>query len=397
MNLKFLIINFIKIIFTASLFRISVMLSTFLLVFFLEPNSYGKWQLIKTMIGFLIILMEFGFFYSFNSLVNVQKYNFRSVLFSIFKFRFFIFLILLPFSIIYFKISNYINSEILIVCVLFFLVIFDYDLALDVIKKNNLLNLTRFLKFSIFVFLIFIFNNKLSINFILIFFILSFAISIIFQFIIYFNYEDKNKNHFNFSIKEIFKQNKNYFLIRFFSQLSIFSSLIITPFFLNFSEIAFLGILIALGELILLPTYQIQRFLLPRLHKNNIEQFMYPLIISSMIIVIGFLFFLFFGKDIIYLVLKEKYNIALLFFISKFMFLYAFIKNINVQINLILYNSNKDLFLKNITALVGIISIPFHLFFIINLNIIGLVISIILLEILFLILGIFYHKKNLNI
>lgn len=397
MNLKFLIINFIKIILTGSLFRISLMLSTFVLVFFLDPNSYGKWQLIKTTLGFSIILMEFGFFYSFNSLVNFQKYNFRSVLSSVFKFRFFTFLVMLPFSIIYFKISNYINSEILIICVLFFLVIFDYDLALDVIKKNNLLNLTRFLKFTTFVFLILSFSNKLSINFILIFYILSFAISIIFQFIIYFNYEDKNKNHFNFSIKEIFKQNRNYFLIRFFSQFYIFSSLIITPFFLNFSEIAFLGILIALGELILLPTYQIQRFLLPRLLKNNIKQFIYPLLISSMIILIGFLFFLFFGKDLIYLVLKEKYNIALLFFISKFMFLYAFIKNINVQINLILHNSNKDLFLKNITVLVGILSIPFHLFFIINLHIIGVIISIILLEILLLILGIFYHKKKLNI
>ena len=79
------------------------------------------------------------------------------------------------------------------------------------------------------------------------------------------------------------------------------------------------------------------------------------------------------------------------------MFLYAFIKNINVQINLILHNSNKDLFLKNITVLVGILSIPFHLFFIINLHIIGVIISIILLEILLLILGIFYHKKKLNI
>ena len=89
MNLKFLIINFIKIILTGSLFRISLMLSTFVLVFFLDPNSYGKWQLIKTTLGFSIILMEFGFFYSFNSLVNFQKYNFRSVLSSVFKFRFF--------------------------------------------------------------------------------------------------------------------------------------------------------------------------------------------------------------------------------------------------------------------------------------------------------------------
>jgi len=396
MKLKYYLINFFKLILTGSLFRISMMLSTFVLVFFLDPNSYGKWQLIKTTLSFLIILMEFGFFYSINSLVNFQKYNFRSVLFSVFKFRFFTFLVLLPFSIIYFKTSNYINSEILIICVLFFLLIFDYDLALDVIKKNNLVNLVRLLKFSIFCSLIFHYKNSLTINNILIFFIISHIFSIIFQYISFTNFKDKNKKIFSFSIQAIIKKNINFFLIRFFSQFIIVSSIIISPFFLTYDEIAYAGILIALGELILLPTYQVQRFLLPRLLKNNIKQFFYPIALSSIIILIGFFMFIFIGIDLMYLILKDKYNINFLFNLSKLMFFYAVIMNINVHINLILYNVNKYVILKNITVFVGIISLPIHIFFIHSLSIFGLVISIIILQILFFVFSLYFLlKKNL--
>jgi len=396
MKLKYYLINFFKLILTGSLFRISMMLSTFVLVFFLDPNSYGKWQLIKTTLSFLIILMEFGFFYSINSLVNFQKYNFRSVLFSVFKFRFFTFLVLLPFSIIYFKTSNYINSEILIICVLFFLLIFDYDLALDVIKKNNLVNLVRLLKFSIFCSLIFHYKNSLTINNILIFFIISHIFSIIFQYISFTNFKDKNKKIFSFSIQAIIKKNINFFLIRFFSQFIIVSSIIISPFFLTYDEIAYAGILIALGELILLPTYQVQRFLLPRLLKNNIKQFFYPIALSSIIILIGFFMFIFIGIDLMYLILKDKYNINFLFNLSKLMFFYAVIMNINVHINLILYNMNKYVILKNITVFVGIISLPIHIFFIHSLSIFGLVISIIILQILFFVFSLYFLlKKNL--
>jgi len=396
MNLKFYLKNFFNLIFTGTLFRISIFLSTFLLISFIDPFNYGKWQLIKSILGATIILFEFGFFYSFNNLVNIFNYNFKSVLFSVYKFRLFLNLLILPILIIYLAINNFDFASISIIILLFFLLIFDYDLALDVIKKNNLVNLVRLLKFSIFCSLIFHYKNSLTINNILIFFIISHIFSIIFQYISFTNFKDKNKKIFSFSIQAIIKKNINFFLIRFFSQFIIVSSIIISPFFLTYDEIAYAGILIALGELILLPTYQVQRFLLPRLLKNNIKQFFYPIALSSIIILIGFFMFIFIGIDLMYLILKDKYNINFLFNLSKLMFFYAVIMNINVHINLILYNVNKYVILKNITVFVGIISLPIHIFFIHSLSIFGLVISIIILQILFFIFSLYFLlKKNL--
>jgi len=67
------------------LFRVSSLLLSILLINNLNIKDFAFFQLIKNIIGYLLICMEFGFFHYGNKLYNKDLFKFSSIFFNFLK------------------------------------------------------------------------------------------------------------------------------------------------------------------------------------------------------------------------------------------------------------------------------------------------------------------------
>ena len=369
------------------MFRISSLLLSILLINNLKVESFANFQLIKNVIGYLLIAMEFGFFHYGNNLFNKDLYKFKSILYNFIKLRILIFLIVFPLIIIYLYLNQFELEIIFLSSLLCIILIFSYEGALVAINKNLQLNLILLSKTLIFLFLIFNYKDVLTINKVLIFFIYSVIFSIVIQYIIYLSFKDENIKTLNKFYKFAFNA-KNYLVISLSNHFAIYMGLTISPFLILKSEVAIYAILLLVLEVLLIPLFQLQKIIMPDYSKVKDKQMILKSLTLFLIaLVVGLFIHYFFGNFFFNLLLNEKYPLDQIIRYVYFLFPIALLRGLTTMINLYYYYNNYILFQRKISLITASLSLFIFLILGKSLGLYGLILSLFFVELLFLILS----------
>ena len=369
------------------MFRISSLLLSIFLINNLKVESFANFQLIKNVIGYLLIAMEFGFFHYGNNLFNKDLYKFKSILYNFIKLRVLIFLIVFPLIIIYLYLNQFELEIIFLSSLLCIILIFSYEGALVAINKNLQLNLILLSKTLIFLFLIFNYKDVLTINKVLIFFIYSVIFSIVIQYIIYLSFKDENVKTLNKFYKFAFNA-KNYLVISLSNHFAIYMGLTISPFLISKSEVAIYAILLLVLEVLLIPLFQLQKIIMPDYSKVKDKQMILKSLTLFLIaLVVGLFIHYFFGNFFFNLLLNDKYPLDQIIKYVYFLFPIALLRGLTTMINLYFYYNNYILFQRKISLITASLSLFIFLILGKSLGLYGLILSLFFVELLFLILS----------
>ena len=369
------------------MFRISSLLLSILLINNLKVESFANFQLIKNVIGYLLIAMEFGFFHYGNNLFNKDLYKFKSILYNFIKLRILIFLIVFPLIIIYLYLNQFELEIIFLSSLLCIILIFSYEGALVAINKNLQLNLILLSKALIFLFLIFNYKDVITINKVLIFFIYSVIFSIVIQYIIYLSFKDENIKILNKFYKFAFNA-KNYLIISLSNHFAIYTGLTISPFLILKSEVAIYAILLLVLEVLLIPLFQLQKIIMPDYSKVKDKQMILKSLTLFLIaLVVGLFIHYFFGNFFFNLLLNDKYPLDQIIRYVYFLFPIALLRGLTTMINLYYYYNNYILFQRKISLITASLSLFIFLILGKSLGLYGLILSLFFVELLFLILS----------
>jgi len=369
------------------MFRISSLLLSIFLINNLKVESFANFQLIKNVIGYLLIAMEFGFFHYGNNLFNKDLYKFKSILYNFIKLRVLIFLIVFPLIIIYLYLNQFELEIIFLSSLLCIILIFSYEGALVAINKNLQLNLILLSKTLIFLFLIFNYKDVLTINKVLIFFIYSVIFSIVIQYIIYLSFKDENVKTLNKFYKFAFNA-KNYLVISLSNHFAIYMGLTISPFLILKSEVAIYAILLLVLEVLLIPLFQLQKIIMPDYSKVKDKQMILKSLTLFLIaLVVGLFIHYFFGNFFFNLLLNDKYPLDQIIKYVYFLFPIALLRGLTTMINLYFYYNNYILFQRKISLITASLSLFIFLILGKSLGLYGLILSLFFVELLFLILS----------
>ena len=369
------------------IFRISSLLLSIFLINNLKVESFANFQLIKNVIGYLLIAMEFGFFHYGNNLFNKDLYKFKSILYNFIKLRVLIFLIVFPLIIIYLYLNQFELEIIFLSSLLCIILIFSYEGALVAINKNLQLNLILLSKTLIFLFLIFNYKDVLTINKVLIFFIYSVIFSIVIQYIIYLSFKDENVKTLNKFYKSAFNA-KNYLVISLSNHFAIYMGLTISPFLILKSEVAIYAILLLVLEVLLIPLFQLQKIIMPDYSKVKDKQMILKSLTLFLIaLVVGLFIHYFFGNFFFNLLLNDKYPLDQIIKYVYFLFPIALLRGLTTMINLYFYYNNYILFQRKISLITASLSLFIFLILGKSLGLYGLILSLFFVELLFLILS----------
>ena len=369
------------------MFRISSLLLSILLINNLKVESFANFQLIKNVIGYLLIAMEFGFFHYGNNLFNKDLYKFKSILYNFIKLRILIFLIVFPLIIIYLYLNQFELEIIFLSSLLCIILIFSYEGALVAINKNLQLNLILLSKTLIFLFLIFNYKDVITINKVLIFFIYSVIFSIVIQYIIYLSFKDENIKTLNKFYKFAFNA-KNYLIISLSNHFAIYTGLTISPFLILKSEVAIYAILLLVLEVLLIPLFQLQKIIMPDYSKVKDKQMILKSLTLFLIaLVVGLFIHYFFGNFFFNLLLNDKYPLDQIIRYVYFLFPIALLRGLTTMINLYYYYNNYILFQRKISLITASLSLFIFLILGKSLGLYGLILSLFFVELLFLILS----------
>ena len=369
------------------MFRISSLLLSILLINNLKVESFANFQLIKNVIGYLLIAMEFGFFHYGNNLFNKDLYKFKSILYNFIKLRILIFLIVFPLIIIYLYLNQFELEIIFLSSLLCIILIFSYEGALVAINKNLQLNLILLSKTLIFLFLIFNYKDVITINKVLIFFIYSVIFSIVIQYIIYLSFKDENIKTLNKFYKFAFNA-KNYLIISLSNHFAIYTGLTISPFLILKSEVAIYAILLLVLEVLLIPLFQLQKIIMPDYSKVKDKQMILKSLTLFLIaLVVGLFIHYLFGNFFFNLLLNDKYPLDQIIRYVYFLFPIALLRGLTTMINLYYYYNNYILFQRKISLITASLSLFIFLILGKSLGLYGLILSLFFVELLFLILS----------
>ena len=369
------------------MFRISSLLLSILLINNLKVESFANFQLIKNVIGYLLIAMEFGFFHYGNNLFNKDLYKFKSILYNFIKLRILIFLIVFPLIIIYLYLNQFELEIIFLSSLLCIILIFSYEGALVAINKNLQLNLILLSKALIFLFLIFNYKDVITINKVLIFFIYSVIFSIVIQYIIYLSFKDENIKILNKFYKFAFNA-KNYLIISLSNHFAIYTGLTISPFLILKSEVAIYAILLLVLEVLLIPLFQLQKIIMPDYSKVKDKQMILKSLTLFLIaLVVGLFIHYLFGNFFFNLLLNDKYPLDQIIRYVYFLFPIALLRGLTTMINLYYYYNNYILFQRKISLITASLSLFIFLILGKSLGLYGLILSLFFVELLFLILS----------
>ena len=369
------------------MFRISSLLLSILLINNLKVESFANFQLIKNVIGYLLIAMEFGFFHYGNNLFNKDLYKFKSILYNFIKLRILIFLIVFPLIIIYLYLNQFELEIIFLSSLLCIILIFSYEGALVAINKNLQLNLILLSKTLIFLFLIFNYKDVLTINKVLIFFIYSVIFSIVIQYIIYLSFKDENIKILNKFYKFAFNA-KNYLIISLSNHFAIYTGLTISPFLILKSEVAIYAILLLVLEVLLIPLFQLQKIIMPDYSKVKDKQMILKSLTLFLIaLVVGLFIHYFFGNFFFNLLLNDKYPLDQIIRYVYFLFPIALLRGLTAMINLYYYYNNYILFQRKISLITAFFSLFVFFSFGKFLGLYGFILGLFFVELLFLILS----------
>lgn len=376
------------------LFRISSLILAIVLINNLKVEDFANFQLIKNAIGYLLISMEFGFFHYSNNLYNKDLYKFKSILYNFIRLRSLIFLFIFPLIILYFFLNNFDTKSILLSSFLCFILIFSYEGFLVSINKNLKLNLILLSKTLLFLLLILINKNELTIYKVLNFFIYSTIFSIILQFLIYLRYEDNNVKKLKNGIFEFALKAKNYLIISLSNHFTIYMGLTISPFLILKSEVATYAILLLVLEVLLIPLFQLQKIIMPDYSKKKDNQ----IIIKSLglfviAILIAILIHYYFGNFLFNILLSDQYPLDIIIKYVYFLFPIAFLRGLTTMMNVYFYYNDQMLFQRNISLITAIFSLFIFIFLGNFLGLYGLILSLFFVELLFIILSLKFIIK----
>ncbi len=376
------------------LFRISSIILTIFLINNLEVESFADFQLIKNALGYLLIAMEFGFFHYGNNLYNKDLYNFNSILFNFIKLRSLIFLCVFPLIIIYFFLNSFETNTIVFSSLLCFFLIFSYEGALVAINKNFQLNIILLLKTLVFLFLLMIYKNELTILKVLSFFIYSVIFSIILQFLIYLRYKDKNIKNLENKIFTFALKAKNYLIISLSNHFTIYMGLTISPFLILKNDIAIYAILLLVLEVLLIPLFQLQKIIMPDYSKKKDNRMiMKSLGLFVITILTAILIHYYFGNFLFNILLSDQYPLDLIIKYVYYLFPIAFLRGLTTMMNVYFYYNDQMLFQRNISLITAIFSLFIFIFLGNFLGLYGLILSLFFVELLFLILSLKFIIK----
>jgi len=376
------------------LFRVSSLLLSILLINNLNIKDFAFFQLIKNIIGYLLICMEFGFFHYGNKLYNKDLFKFSSIFFNFLKLRFIIFLFFYPIIFFYFYINNFDDELLKISFLICFILILSYEGALVIISKNLELNLILLSKTLFFFILLFIYRDELNIVNVLYFFIYSLLFGIFLQYFLYLTFKDNNtkffkKNFFYYVIKS-----KNYFLINITNHFSLYIGLTISPFIISTKQIANYAILLLVLEILMIPLFQLQKILMPNYAKNkNNKSLIYSLKLFFIILIIGVILHYLIGDFLFEKLLTSEYSKEKIIDYVYVLFPLAFLRGINTLINLYFYYNNLIIFQRNISILNTAVSFFIFLYLGHEFKIIGLIFALFFVELFYLILSYKFSKK----